>query len=69
MEVAMIQPTPVPTAEQWIERLHAWAVERWGEARARAMHAEIEATAQHLVTVSKYPLAMEQIPGFFIEDS
>jgi hypothetical protein len=66
---AMIQPTPVATAEQWIERLHAWAVERWGEARARAIRAEIEATAQHLVTVANYPLGMEQIPGFFIEES
>jgi plasmid stabilization system protein ParE len=65
----MTQPTPVPTAEQWIERLHAWAVERWGETRARAIRVEIEATAQHLVTVAKEPLAMEQIPGFFIEES
>jgi plasmid stabilization system protein ParE len=65
----MIQPTQFPTAEQWIERLHAWAVERWGEARAQAIRTEIEATAQHLVTVSNYPLAMEQVPGFFIEES
>ncbi len=65
----MTPPTPVLTTEQWIERLHAWAVERWGETRARAIRGEIEATAQHLMTVSRYPLAMEEIPGFFIEKS
>ena len=32
----MAQPIPVLTAEQWTERLHAWAVERW-EARARRL--------------------------------
>jgi hypothetical protein len=63
----MAQATSVLTKEQWIERLQAWAVERWGAARAQAMCEEIEATAQHLVTVSEYPLAMEQMPGFFIE--
>jgi hypothetical protein len=67
MEAAMAQATSVPTREQWIERLQAWAVERWGAARAQAVHEEIEATAQHLVTVSEYPLAMEHLPGFFIE--
>jgi hypothetical protein len=64
----MAQPTPVLTAEQWTERLHAWAVERWGEARAQAIREEIEATAEHLVIVSEYPLAMEQIPAFFSEE-
>jgi hypothetical protein len=68
MEVPMAQPTPVLTAEQWTERLHAWAVERWGEARAQAIREEIEATAEHLVIVSEYPLAMEQIPAFFFEE-
>jgi hypothetical protein len=64
----MAQPTPVLTAEQWTERLHAWAVERWGEARAQTIREEIEATAAHLVIVSEYPLAMEQIPAFFFEE-
>ena len=64
----MAQPTPVLTAEQWTERLHAWAVERWGEARAQAIREEIEATAEHLVIVSEYPLAMEQIPAFFFAE-
>jgi hypothetical protein len=68
MEVPMAQATPVLTAEQWIERLHAWAVERWGEARAQAIHAEIEATAKHMVNVLEYPLTMEQIPAFFFEE-
>jgi hypothetical protein len=44
------------------------AVERWGQARADAIRAEIEATAQHLVTVAEYPLEMEQVPGFFFEE-
>jgi hypothetical protein len=64
----MAQPTPVLTAEQWTERLHAWAVERWGEARAQAIREEIEATAEHLAIISEYPLAMEQIPAFFCEE-
>jgi hypothetical protein len=64
----MAQPTPVLTAEQWTERLHAWAVERWGEARAQAIRAEIEATAEHLLIVSEYPLAMEQLPAFFFAE-
>jgi hypothetical protein len=68
MEVPMAHLTPVLTAEQWAERLHAWAVERWGEARAQAIREEIEATAEHLVIVSEYPLAMEQIPAFFFEE-
>jgi hypothetical protein len=63
----MAQPTPVLTTEQWTERLHAWAVERWGKARAQAMREEIEATAEHLVIVSEYPLRMEQSPAFFFE--
>ena len=64
----MAQPTPLLTAEQWTGRLRAWAVERWGEARAQAIHEEIQATAEHLVIVSEYPLAMEQIPAFFVEE-
>lgn len=64
----MAQATSLLTKEQWIERLQAWAVERWGEARAQAIHEDIEATAQHLVTVSNYPLEMEQMPDFFIEE-
>src|ERR671922_919287 len=48
----MSEPTSPLTKEQWIERLYAWAVERWGQARADAIRAEIEATAQHLVTVA-----------------
>jgi hypothetical protein len=67
MEVPMAQSPSFVTKEQWIERLHAWAVERWGEARAQAIREEIEATAQHLVTVSESSLAMEQMPAFFIE--
>ena len=64
----MAQPTPVLTAEQWIERLHTWAVERWGQARAQAIHEEIKTTAEHLVAVSEYPLAIERIPAFFFEE-
>jgi hypothetical protein len=64
----MAPPTPVLTVEQWTARLHAWAVERWGEARAQAIREEIEATAEHLVIVSEYPLAMEQIPAFFFAE-
>jgi hypothetical protein len=65
----MAQPTPVLTVEQWTARLHTWAVERWGEERAQAIREEIEATAEHLATLSEYPLAMEQIPAFFITES
>jgi hypothetical protein len=64
----MAPPTPVLTVEQWTARLHAWAVERWGEARAQAIREEIEATAEQLVIVSEYPLAMEQIPAFFFAE-
>ena len=64
----MAQPTPVLTAEQWTERLHAWAVERWGDARAQAIREEIAATAEQLAVVSEYPLAMEQLPAFFLAD-
>ena len=64
----MSEPTSAPTKEQWSARLYAWAVERWGEARAGAIRAEIETTAQHLVTVAEYPLEMEQVPGFFFEE-
>jgi hypothetical protein len=68
MEAPMAQATPLLTKEQWIERLQAWAVERWGQARAQAIRADIDATAEHLVTLSEYPLAMEQMPDFFIEE-
>jgi hypothetical protein len=61
----MAQPSPELTVEQWVVRLHAWAVERWGEARAQAIREEIEATAEQLVVVAEYPLTMEQIPAFF----
>jgi hypothetical protein len=67
MEAAMAHPTSLWTKEQWSARLHDWAVERWGEARAQAIGGEIEVTAEHLFTVSAYALAMEQIPGFFME--
>lgn len=63
----MPESTPFLTAEQWVERLLALAVERWGQARAEAIRPDIEATAQHLVVVSEFPLAMEQMPGFFME--
>jgi hypothetical protein len=64
----MAQTTPLLTKEQWIARLERWAVERWGEARAQAVRAEIAATAEHLVTVSEYALEMEQMPDFFIKE-
>ena len=64
----MSEPISPLTKEQWIERLYGWAVERWGQARADAIRAEIEATAQHLVTLAEYPLAMEQVPGFFFTE-
>jgi predicted DNA-binding protein len=64
----MAQSTPVLTPEQWTERLHAWAVERWGETRAQAIREEIEATGEHLAIVSEYPLAMEQLPAFFLAE-
>lgn len=63
----MARSTPVLTPEQWAERLHARAAERWGETRAQAIREEIEATAEHLAVVSEYPLAMEQLPAFFLE--
>jgi hypothetical protein len=68
MEVSMAQPIPLLTAEQWAERLHAWAVDRWGDARAQAIQEEIRATAEHVVIVSEYPLAMEQIPAFYFAE-
>jgi hypothetical protein len=69
MEAPMAQATPSLTKAQWTERLQGWAVERWGEARASALRAEIEATAEHLVTLSEYTLQMEQMPDFYIEES
>lgn len=64
----MAPATPLLTKEQWIERLQAWAVERWGQARAQAIRADIDATAEQLVRLSEYPLAMEQMPDFFIKE-
>ena len=64
----MAQVPSLPTKEQWIARLQAWAVERWGQARAEAIRAEIESTAGHLVTVAEYSLKMEQVPGFFMDE-
>jgi predicted DNA-binding protein len=69
MEARMAQGSSLLTKEQWIERLQAWAVERWGQARAQAIREEIEVTAQHLVTVTDYSLGMEQMPAFFIEQT
>jgi hypothetical protein len=65
----MTQATPLLTKEQWIARLQTWAAERWGEVRTEAIRAEIEATAEHLVAVAEYPLEMEQIPGFFMDEA
>jgi hypothetical protein len=69
MEVSMAQLRPLLTADQWTERLHAWAVEHWGEVRAQAIREEIEATAKHLVIVAEYPLEIEQIPAFFFVEA
>jgi hypothetical protein len=69
MEAAMAEATPLLTKAQWLERLHMLAVEQWGEVRAEAIHAELEATAEHLVTVAEYPLEMEHVPGFFFTDA
>ncbi len=65
----MAQAASLLTKGQWIERLQAWAIERWGQARAQAIQAEIEATAEHLVAVAEYPLGMEQMPGFFMDEA
>ena len=65
----MAQPTSLPTADQWTERLHTWAIEQWGEVRAQAIREEIEATAKHLAIVAEYPLEMEQIPAFFFAEA
>jgi hypothetical protein len=62
----MTQATPLLTKAQWIERLQAWAVERWGQARAQIIRGEIEATAEHLVAVSAHRLTHEQMPHFFM---
>jgi len=64
-EVELPQTSALLTKEQWVARLHAWAVERWGQARAEAMRVDIELTAQALVQVAAYPLEMEHEPGFF----
>lgn len=65
----MAQVNPLLTREQWIERLQAWAIERWGQERTQTIRPEIEATAEHLVVVAKFPLAMESVPGFFMYDA
>jgi len=64
----MAQGTPLLTEEQWTDRLQAWAVERWGEARALAIGEAIQGTAHHLAILSEYPLEREQTPGFFMEE-
>ena len=63
----MPEPTSLLTKEQWVARLQAWAVEHWGQARAEAMRADIELTAQALVQVAEYPLEMAHEPGFYFE--
>jgi hypothetical protein len=68
-ENPMAQTTSLLTKEQWIARLQTWATERWGQERAEAIRAEIEATAEHLVVVAEYPLKMEQMPGFFMDEA
>jgi hypothetical protein len=68
MEASMAETTPLLSTEQWLARLHTWAIEQWGQARAEAIRPELEATAQHLVTVGEYPLEMEHVPGFFFTD-
>jgi hypothetical protein len=65
----MAQGTSLLTEEQWTDRLQAWAVERWGEARALAIREEIQGTARHLAILSEYPLEMEQTPSFFMEEA
>lgn len=59
--------TPLLTKAQWSARLYAWAVERWGQERAEAIRAEIDAMADQLLVVAEYPLTMEQMPDFFME--
>ena len=66
---AMAQATSLLTKEQWMARLQTWATERWGQERAEAIRAEIEATAEHLVAVAEYPLEMEQMPAFFMDEA
>ena len=65
----MAQATPLLTKEQWMARLQTWATERWGQERPEAIRAEIEATAEHLVAVAEFPLEMEQMPGFFMDEA
>jgi len=64
----MAQGSSLVTAEQWTNRLQAWAVERWGEARALAIGEELQGTARHLAILSDYQLEMEQTPGFFMAE-
>jgi hypothetical protein len=68
-EDPMAQATSLLTKEQWMARLQTWATERWGQERAEAIRAEIEATAEHLVAVAEYPLEMEQMPAFFMDEA
>jgi hypothetical protein len=65
----MAQVHPSFTREQWSERLQAWAIERWGQERAQTIRPEIEATAEHLVAVTEFPLEMEHVPGFFMYEA
>jgi len=65
----MAQATSLLTKEQWMARLQTWATERWGQERAEAIRAEIEATAEYLVAVAEYPLEMEQMPAFFMDEA
>jgi hypothetical protein len=67
MEITMPDIMPLLTKDQWIARLSTWAVERWGQDRAQAIRAEIDALADQLLVVAEYPLTMEQMPDFFME--
>jgi hypothetical protein len=68
MEMPMAPGTPLLTEEQWTNHLQAWAVERWGEARALAIGETIQGTARQLVILAEYALQMEQTPGFFMAE-
>ncbi len=63
----MPETSPQLTKEQWVARLHAWAVERWGRVRADAIRPDIESTAEALVQIAEYPLEMGDEPGFLGE--
>ncbi len=63
----MPETSPQLTKEQWVAQLHAWAVERWGRARADAIRPDIESTSEALVQIAEYPLEMGDEPGFLGE--